>query len=121
MRRPSRDAAWLAALAMLCQILVPALSARHHAALAYELSEAVGRHHQHHGGGAPHDDPAGCVVHMALYTASSPLASPPAVIPVRLAATLVERPTPHCGISRDDRRWRPQTVRAPPHSVTATI
>ena len=121
MRRRSRDAAWLAALAMLCQILVPALSARHHAALAYELSEAAGHHHQHHGGGAPPDEPAGCVVHMALHAASSPPASPAAVIPVRLASSVVERLTTHRGTSRDDRRWRPQTVRAPPHSVTATI
>ena len=76
-RRFGTDAAWLAALAMLCQLLAPALSAQHHAALAYELARATGESHGHHRGDVPAGDPASCIVHMVLQATASPLASPP--------------------------------------------
>ncbi|HMU52425.1 MAG TPA: hypothetical protein PKA13_21780 [Geminicoccaceae bacterium] len=118
---PCRDAAWLAVLAMLCQLLVPALSPRHHAALTFELAEATGRHHGHRGDPVPREDPAGCLVHMALCVGSSPPAAPPPALPLRLASAAVERPRADLGIGRDSRRWRPQSVRAPPRSTISTI
>lgn len=115
------DAAWLAALAMLCQLLAPALSSQHHAALAYELAQATSEHHGDHGGGMPAGDPASCVVHMALHAASGPLASPPPPLPIRLGSKAIPPQPVADVIETGDRQWRPQSVRAPPHSVFSSF
>jgi hypothetical protein len=108
---------WLALLAMLCQLLAPAVYAPHRAALAQELAQASG--HRHHGGDGPAtpvDGGASCLVHMALQAAGSGLAPPPAPIPLRLTA--LPGATLHliAATASTDPEWRPQASRAPPRS-----
>lgn len=105
---------WLALLAMLCQLLAPAVYAPHRQALAHELQQALG--HGHHGEGRPAGGPADCLVHMALQAASAGAApAPPPALPVRVADFLPR--TPAVAVPpAESRTWRPQASRAPPRS-----
>jgi hypothetical protein len=115
-RHNGTDAAWLALLAMLCQLLAPALYASHHAAMAQQLAQASGAHWDHQGGDQPASDPSTCLVHMALHAAASGAAPPPPAIPLRLSSSLVAVPAALCIAVVADQRWRPQASRAPPRS-----
>jgi hypothetical protein len=116
-RRHGADAAWLALLAMLCQLLAPALSAPHRVVMAQELAQAAGHHR--HGGDvptAPADGGSTCLVHMALHAAGSGLSPPPPAIPLRLTALPPAAPLAAAAIASAGQEWRPQASRAPPRS-----
>lgn len=108
---------WLAMLAMLCQLLAPALYAPHRQALAHELQQTLAGHGHHasHGEGRPAGDPADCIVHMALQTASVGAVAPPPALPIRVAVPVPAAPTVAAFVAQS-RTWQPQSSRAPPRS-----
>lgn len=105
-------------LAMLCQLLAPAVYAPHRQALAQELDRAVAgyAHHAPPGRGQPAGDPSGCIVHMALQAAAHGAAgAPPPALPIRVAVFVPAMPVVAAPFS-ENRTWRPQAGRAPPRS-----